>query len=218
MWKTKTNLTISILRVTAVLLLLQLARSGSLQLMKVLYEPAVNCSDFIFIFVGLTLLLLFRPSKEEMGFSFDNVGRKGKGLYITATIFLLFLIITSLTLFSENNPMNIVMNLKGVVLYPVFEELLFRGYLWEHFKRKGLKEYQVYILITLLFGFWHLGYWDIIHYNASHNFAVVQMNWIMLNKVIVGMIYGLIIGLLKLKTKNTYGCILLHSLMNVFGR
>lgn len=207
-----------LLSIIAALILIQASRAGIFQLLHVFYEPAAIYSDFIFIIIGILLLILFRPSKQCLGLDFSKTAKAAKVLYLLATVLLILLFVTSLILFTDNNPENIVMTIKGVLLYPIFEELLFRGYIWDKLRKNIIKEYRVYIIITLLFGLWHLGYWDIIYYNASHKFSVVNMNWIMLNKVLVGIGYGVVTGIVRLKTKNTYSSILLHSFLNVFGR
>jgi CAAX amino terminal protease family. len=37
-------------------------------------------------------------------------------------------------------------------------------------------------------------------------------------KVITGGVFGVVTGFIRFKTKSTYGSILAHSLMNIFGR
>jgi membrane protease YdiL (CAAX protease family) len=40
----------------------------------------------------------------------------------------------------------------------------------------------------------------------------------MLMKAFVGLVYGIIVGFVRYRTKNTYAAMLVHSVMNTFGR
>jgi len=46
----------------------------------------------------------------------------------------------------------------------------------------------------------------------------LKREFTMLMKVVIGLCFGIIIGLARYKTKNCYATILMHSIMNVFGR
>lgn len=37
-------------------------------------------------------------------------------------------------------------------------------------------------------------------------------------KVITGLCYGMILGAVRLKTKNSYSTMLVHGVLNIFGR
>lgn len=45
-----------------------------------------------------------------------------------------------------------------------------------------------------------------------------NLSFVMLMKVITGLCFGIVIGLVRYKTKNCYAGMLTHSIMNVFGR
>jgi membrane protease YdiL (CAAX protease family) len=59
---------------------------------------------------------------------------------------------------------------------------------------------------------WHLGYVDSIAFRVE-----IGLGNAMLWKVITGLCYGIILGVLRLRTKNSYSTILLHGVMNIFG-
>ncbi|WP_346928927.1 CPBP family glutamic-type intramembrane protease [Clostridium sp.] len=69
------------------------------------------------------------------------------------------------------------------------------------------------IILTALFALWHIGYISSIAFRIK-NGLVNAMVW----KVITGLCFGIILGAVRLKTKNSYSTILLHGSLNIFGR
>lgn len=202
----------------ALLIIIQALRAGFVMLLQAVYEPAVAYNDFIFIIIGAILYFLFRPDRNSLGLDLSNKSRRSKTLYIIAAAVITLLFVLPLVCFSDHDLEGVSMAIKVVLLFPIFEELLFRGFLWDKIKKSGKKDYQVFLITTLLFGLWHLGYWDIIYYNSSQHFTDTNMNYVMINKALIGVVYGAATGLTRIKTKNTYSCIMLHSLLNIFGR
>jgi membrane protease YdiL (CAAX protease family) len=68
--------------------------------------------------------------------------------------------------------------------------------------------------VTLLFMIWHLGYLDVL---ILHPLATNNIPGIMISKMGIGLVLGLIVGYLRLKTGKTYLSILFHGLWNVFA-
>ncbi len=104
--------------------------------------------------------------------------------------------------------------LHSTVVTPIYEELLFRGYVWSSLKASGWRDLPVCLITMLLFGVWHLGYFDSVLLRVNDSSAA----FIMFMKVLTGLRYGIITGLIRYKTKNTMAAILAHSAMNVLGR
>lgn len=102
----------------------------------------------------------------------------------------------------------IMLLLYGSIVTPVFEELVFRGYLWNRLYAVLSKEISVFIWSVALFTVWHMGY--MIPQIASGNITAVV--W----KLAAGLGYGTVLGLLRLKTKNCYATMLLHGVLNIF--
>ncbi|MEA4911835.1 MAG: CPBP family intramembrane glutamic endopeptidase [Oscillospiraceae bacterium] len=100
----------------------------------------------------------------------------------------------------------ILLLLYGSVVTPVYEELVFRGYLWNRLSGVLPRELYVYIWSVLLFSIWHLGY------------MVPQMidgNWFaVMTKLAAGFVYGVILGFVRLKCKNCYAAMLVHGVLN----
>ena len=117
-------------------------------------------------------------------------------------------------------PSNFTGGIKGIlfliyscIVTPVFEELIFRGYLWNTLNKVFEKEWKTYIVTTILFALWHLGYISAIAFRVEVELVTVRI-W----KVVTGFCYGVLLGALRLKTKNCYSTMLLHGVMNIFGR
>lgn len=60
---------------------------------------------------------------------------------------------------------------------------------------------------------WHKGYIYSIAFRVGNGLANIMM-W----KVITGFCFGIVLGAVRIKTKNSYSTILLHGVMNIFGR
>lgn len=94
------------------------------------------------------------------------------------------------------------------IVTPLYEELLFRGYIWNRMKAAISNEVYVYGRNILLFGVWHIGY--MIPQITERNYEAVLM------KIIAGIGYGAILGFVRSKTKNCYSTFLLHGFLNLF--
>ena len=87
------------------------------------------------------------------------------------------------------------------------------AYAWNKLNTVIKKERGTYLITTVLFSIWHLGGIESIAFRVETGLAKI-MFW----KVIVGLVYGIVLGALRLKTKNSYSTILLHGVMNIFGK
>ena len=99
------------------------------------------------------------------------------------------------------------------IVTPVFEELIFRGYIWNELNQIFTSEWKTYIITTILFALWHLGYISSIAFRVEDDLLNVMI-W----KVITGLCFGIVLGAVRLKTRNCYSTMLLHGVMNIFGR
>ena len=99
------------------------------------------------------------------------------------------------------------------IVTPIFEELIFRGYIWNELNQIFTSEWKTYIITTILFALWHLGYIRSIAFRVEDNLLNVMI-W----KVITGLCFGIVLGAVRLKTKNCYSTMILHGVMNLFGR
>lgn len=132
--------------------------------------------------------------------------------YIAATVAaVLFLAITLFRVmgFSLRNLLLIIY--AGIVT-PAFEEPLFRGCFWNRLSSHMGKEWVAFLLVTVLFGLWHIGYAVGIYlWQGGSLLRCIVM------KVLWGTLYGLLLGGIRLRTGNCYLGILAHGVLNVFG-
>lgn len=96
----------------------------------------------------------------------------------------------------------------GSIVTPLFEELIFRGYLWNRLNSVLSKEVYTYIWSVVLFTVWHLGY--MLPQLMRGDWKAVLM------KLAAGVGYGTVLGFVRLKTKNCYSTMLLHGVINNF--
>ena len=105
-----------------------------------------------------------------------------------------------------------LMLLYSGIVTPVFEELLFRGAIWNRLQGSDKSEWTSYLCVTILFGLWHIGYAiGIYMWQGGTLLRCILM------KVLWGTLYGLFLGIFRVKTRNCYLGILVHGVLNVFG-
>lgn len=100
----------------------------------------------------------------------------------------------------------ILLLIYGSVVTPIFEELIFRGYLWNRLNGVFSKEVYTYVWSVFLFTVWHLGYM-IPQIADGNRFAVLM-------KLAAGLVYGAALGFARLKCRNCYITMILHGVLN----
>ena len=209
-------------KIIIVLVIIQLTRMIIRQLLfKFVDQTNLNCDITAMLTMCLlTALIVFIANKQKITLSFvPNIhSTKGRIGYIFSTILAAFLILST-PYFNSNFSANLIIPLVySTIVTPVFEELIFRGYVWNELAMNFKSEFKVYIISTIFFAVWHLGYIDIIWFKMYLRGEVIGLQFAMFMKVITGLIFGIIIGWVRYKTKNCYAAMLIHSIMNVFGR
>lgn len=167
-----------------------------------------------------TVLILWISRKRNINLSiFPHNQRKGIIIrYFIITVVVLFIIIST-PIFSGGFSFNIIITLAlSTIATPIFEEVIFRGYVWNELKHYYRSEIIIYILNTILFAIWHIGYVDNIGFKIALRGDITGLPFIVFMKVTTGLCFGIIIGFARYKLKNCYAAILLHSFMNAFGR
>ena len=210
-----------VLKIVVALALIQLFRAAIFGSLWITIQPGDNITLFQFInglhfiIVGIILLLYFKPSLDELGLQWDDIRRRTRLFYIIGALILVTLIVIPYTFGWELQIL--IMGLMFGLITPLFEELLFRGYIWGKISQSPGMVYphaMTLITVTLLFMVWHLGYLDVL---ILHPLASTNIPWIMVSKMGIGLVLGLIVGYLRLKTGKTYASILFHGLWNVFA-
>jgi uncharacterized protein len=208
-------------KIILALVLIQVARAVVMGSLWFIFGSPNDITSFqIFnglsiLIVGVALILLFRPTMNELGINWDDLRFKTRILYLSGILFLIFMALTPYTLTWEVN--QLVLGLAFGILTPAFEELLFRGYIWGKIQKtlEGANQNVLtWMAVTLLFSIWHLGYLDVFF---IHPGGVGNLTMIMVSKLAIGMVLGLIVGYARLKTGKTYASFILHGLWNVMA-
>jgi membrane protease YdiL (CAAX protease family) len=209
-----------IAKIIIILIVIQLLRAFVMDSLWYLIRPGENLVLFqilngiSFLIVGILLLALFRPSLKDLSLNLNDVRNKTKLIYFAGMVALPIFIVLPVTLGAELDV--IIMGFVFGLIVPAFEELLFRGYLW-NMVQNSLKAKNsgliTWIIITILFGFWHLGYIDVFLIHPKE----LALAPLLIGKIEVGLVLGAIVGFIRLKTGKVYGSFLFHGFWNVFA-
>lgn len=170
----------------------------------------------IIVMILLGVYIIYKAKKEDISlniFSYMNT-KESKIYYILLTSLILFLIITSPSFIYNISIYTLIPLIYSTIIIPIYEELIFRSYLWSILEKEYKNEFKVYLITTILFSLWHVGYADSIIMKIGFN----NIAFIMFIKCSLMISYGLIIGFLRYKIKNSYSSMLIHSFINIFGR
>lgn len=205
----------SVLKIVLMLVILQLFRiifrCALLLFIPITYINIILTNSLILI--TYLYIMIKICNKYKIDLKLFKVSNKNAYMLLNLVFIILFIISICLSFNIEN----IINSFYSILLIPIFEELLFRGYIWERLNKVFNKEIIVYIVVTLLFGLWHIGYIDSLLLVTKLNGVDFNIK-ILLYKVLIGLIYGVFTGLVRYKTKNTTSSILVHGIMNMFGR
>ncbi|HMK54190.1 MAG TPA: CPBP family intramembrane glutamic endopeptidase [Methanobacteriaceae archaeon] len=210
-----------ILKIIIALALIQILRAAIMGGLWYIIHPGNNIALFqiinglSFLLVGLILLLYFKPSLKELGLNWNDIKFRTRIMYVAGITLLIFMVITPFTFSWELNIL--ITGLLFGIISPAFEEFLFRGYIWgkiEDFPEMANRGVLIWIIVTLLFSIWHLGYIDVF---LIHPMKIDNLPLLMASKLMIGLILGLIVGFVRLKTQKTYGSFILHGLWNVMA-
>ena len=207
-------------KIIIILIIIQLLRAFVMDGLWYVIKPGENIVLFqilngiSFLIVGVLLLAVFRPSLKDLSLSLEDVRKRTKMIYLAGMIALPIFIVLPVALGAELDV--ILLSFIFGLIVPAFEELLFRGYLWNNMQNslKGKHSGLVtWITITILFGLWHVGYIDVflIHPKGP---ALMPL---LTGKIEVGLILGIIVGFIRLKTNKVYGSFLFHGFWNIFA-
>lgn len=169
-----------------------------------------------FLIIGSALFFILKPSRESLALNFPKT-KRAHILYLVSSAAAVLFAAESFV-FEGFSYASVTKSVLSVIIIPVFEELLFRGFIWGFLKKYLKSELAVLIAVTVFFALWHLGYVDDILYRTSAAGHKIDIVNIMFFKVMTVAAIGLVIGFVKMKAKNTYAGILVHIVINVFGR
>ena len=202
----------AMLKIIGLLVILQFLRLGLKQLFF-LFIKRTNFSDHLasmLSFLLLTALIVVICKRQKIALTIfpPRFSRR----YFFATGIVGLLLVTTPAYYSGGIEAILLLIYSSIVT-PIFEELIFRRYVWNQLSVIFKRAVPVYLWSSVLFGIWHLGYFDSLVFHVGEGLPEALI-W----KVITGLCYGLVLGLLRLRTKNFYSTMLLHGAMNIFGR
>jgi len=151
---------------------------------------------------------------KKKGISLAVFPTKHQSIYAMAIVFAMALLISTPFITGDKSLFAVSSLIYSAVITPIFEELIFRGYVWNKLEEKFDRRFAVYIITTLLFAVWHLGYIDTVAFRMTSG----SLAFAMLMKVSTGLFFGIVLGAVRYKSKNCYSTIILHAVMNIFGR
>jgi len=144
--------------------------------------------------------------------SFQDIKPKVRNLYIIG-VSIIFLMVISSFFFMDN--LSSSMNLRFGLVSPVFEELLFRGYLWYRLKKSNIGDRSVIFVTGLFFGLFHLfGFYE-YSYETGFTTEAPVMLIVVIQKVLLNIAFGLLLGYIRYKSNKLYPSFLIHSFNNI---
>lgn len=198
------------------LILLQLGRIIFKNLIFTFIDRTL-LSDLIVSMIYMTLiicimLIIMKKKKIDINIFPEKWNVKYK--IFTILVFLFFIITPIITM--NYQLYNILALIYNALITVIFEELIFRGLIFKEISLMK-NDLMAYIISTILFGIWHLGYIDTIIWRTSLFSPDSNIVNIMFWKVITGMIIGIVLGFFRYRNKNVYSSMLVHTFINTFG-
>lgn len=173
-------------------------------------DVSVNC-----IYTALAILLSIYIFKSK-NINIDFLPKDFNIKYKAATAALLIFMITTPVITKSISLYSIMSLIYNAVLTVIYEELIFRGYIYKKLQTLGSSRFA-YVYSSIFFGLWHLGYIDTILWRTSLFFTDADFPSIMFWKAVTGLIIGLILGFFRYKKNNVYSSVIVHSFINTFG-
>lgn len=167
----------------------------------------------IIIMILISLFTVYKSKKENISlniFSFME-SKESKSYYTMVTIAILVLIITSPIYNKHLYKESIIFLIYSAVVIPIYEGIIFRSYIWSKLEKEYDNEWKAYLVSSILFSIWNIGYIDNIVIISGFD----KIGWLLFTKCSIMFTYGIIIGYFKYKIKNSYSSMLIHSFINI---
>lgn len=170
------------------------------------------------LLTGVILLVILQPRAVRLGLNWSAASRKERLITLASGALLGVMAAINIAL----DPSQTIVVLHGCVMTPLFEELIFRGWGWGRIDAvlpARWRGWGTLALVTILFGLWHLGYFDVVGLRmAAHPENSAPLGLILGMKVVIGLAVGLLTGLVRRSSRSVYGSLVIHALWNLFGR
>ncbi|VIF78696.1 membrane protein [Clostridioides difficile] len=180
-----------------------------------------------FTLVGLSLILFLKDNSlynKVRNRKITEVFEENKSsILIEKCKLILFVVVLSLAIIATYCTkgyvfFNVTMMTLSVFIVPIFEELFFREYIWNYLSNFIKSKIKIICITSILSGIYNIGYIDIIrnyialYNNSSYTFEVI------ISKIIIGTVFGIVLGLVRYRFRDVRICILLRSLFAIFIR
>ena len=214
----KQNLAKALMRFILLLLLAQGVRALlAWLLMSVAGLEKDVANPLIFAGMAVIVWLVAQPTWQDLALDLRDTSRGTWWLYGAMALIILMLLAANFLL----DHTLWLQNLYGVIIVPLVEEALFRGLGWGRISNALPQQWNgfvTWILISVLFGLWHLGYADVIFWHTDQPMSLSLLPNVMVWKVLVGGFIGGAAGLARWKFGKLPGAVFVHALFNIFGR
>lgn len=180
-----------------------------------------------FTLVGLSLILFLKDNSlynkvrnRKITEAFEE---NKNSILIEKCKLILFVVVLSLAIISTYCTkgyvfFNVTMMTLSVFIVPIFEELFFREYIWNYLSNFIKSKIKIICITSILSGIYNIGYIDIIrNYIASYNNSSYTFE-VIISKIIIGTVFGIVLGLVRYRFRDVRLCILLRSLFAIFIR
>lgn len=202
----------SLARLSLMLAALQALRFG-LKSLCFLFVQRTGFTDRCASAAAMALLALLVPLIARRRHVKLSIFPKRFGAaYIIATAAFAALLASSPFLGGRQGAIAWVLPLAVGVITPIYEELLFRGYVWQRVEGMFRSRWATCAATALLFALWHLGYADSLALRAQAPLSIALMR-----KALVGLGFGAALGALRAFAGNCYATALAHGALNLLG-
>jgi membrane protease YdiL (CAAX protease family) len=208
----------TVVKIIIGLILIQGVGSAVREIMFLFCERTLLSDLFISAVFTIVLVLIGLLIVKKNSIPLAVFPEKNRMGYAVAAIIVVGLTIAAPFITGDKTLFSVLVLVYSVIITPVFEELIFRGYVWSLLESKFSSRLAVYIITTLLFAVWHLGYIDSVAFRVSLKSPSADLAFIMLMKLTTGLVFGIVLGAVRYKSRNCLASIILHGAMNLFGK
>ena len=206
-----------IINIILCLIALQIGRF-SFKTLAFLFLDKNFITDVIVSSIYMIIIIIFSIISIKKNELELNIFPKNLNWKYIVTLIILFAIIFTTPIITKNYSLyDILSLLYGAIITVIFEEIIFRGFVYKEISNIK-NDLWAYIISTIIFGIWHLGYIDTVMWRVSMISPNANIMNIMFWKVITGLSFGIVVGFFRYKNKNVYSSIIVHALLNTFGR
>lgn len=206
-----------IINIILCLIALQIGRF-SFKTLAFLFLDKNFITDVIVSSIYMIIIIIFSIISIKKNELELNIFPKNLNWKYIVTLIILFAIIFTTPIITKNYSLyDILSLLYGAIITVIFEEIIFRGFVYKEISNIK-NDLWAYIISTILFGIWHLGYIDTVMWRVSMISPNANIMNIMFWKVITGLSFGIVVGFFRYKNKNVYSSMIVHALLNTFGR